>query len=82
MTYVPHLQQEMNLSRDRKTTQNWKRLNVEDGVLVSEPGSDPYGARVDAKMSDSTVIWVVTASGYRYAFDHREEVEIRLVTAE
>jgi hypothetical protein len=56
--------------------QDWTELAQQDIVRVIEPGGAGYRATIDTKTPDSSVVWIITATGYRRAFDAREGVRI------
>jgi len=70
------------MSQTYYPAQAWTELEAKDIVRVIEPGRVAYRATIDTKTPDSSVVWVITATGYRRAFDAREGVRIVLVSIE
>lgn len=64
------------MSQTNYPVQDWTELAAKDLVRVIEPGRAAYRATIDTKTLDSTVVWVITDTGYRRAFDVREGVQI------
>ncbi|QSZ51870.1 hypothetical protein RI444_01750 [Paenarthrobacter sp. AT5] len=64
------------MSQTYYPAQDWTELEAKDIVRVIEPGRAAYRATIDTKTPDSSVVWVITATGYRRAFDAREGVLI------
>jgi hypothetical protein len=57
------------------SAQNWAQLEAGDRVSVFEPGQEAYEATLNAKMDDSTVIWI-DGPGARRAFDFRDGIRV------
>jgi len=64
------------MSQTYYPAQDWTELEAKDIVRVIEPGRAAYRATIDTKTPDSSVVWVITATGYRRAFDAKEGVRI------
>ncbi|WP_416429783.1 hypothetical protein [Paenarthrobacter nicotinovorans] len=64
------------MSQTYYPAQDWTELAAKEIVRVIEPGIAAYRATIDTKTLDSSVVWVITATGYRRAFDAREGVRI------
>lgn len=64
------------MSQTDYPVQDWTELAANDRVRVIEPGRAAYGATIDTKTLDSSVVWVITDKGYRRAFDVREGVRM------
>lgn len=54
--------------------QDWSELKIHEPVNVFERGKAGYMAAIDAKTSDSSVVWIITEQGFRRAFDAREGI--------
>ena len=64
------------MSQTNYPVQDWTELAAKDLVRVIEPGRAAYRATIETKTLDSSVVWVITDTGYRRAFDAREGVRI------
>lgn len=57
--------------------QNWTLLNVDDPVTIVDAQGHTYGAVIDDKMPDSSVVWIRrTDINTRHLFECRGNVRI------
>lgn len=63
--------------KTKQPTQDWKKLEPGDEVIVIDTHNHETSGLVDTKTAGSDVIWIVDHKGRgRRAFDHREGIKV------